>query len=55
LGDAILDIIVVIAIFEENLNRLHKSILQIKAMLVNADLLAFLCLKVSLMQDAIYI
>jgi hypothetical protein len=47
--------IVVIAIFEENLNCLYKSMSQIKAALANADLLAFLYLKVSLIQNAVYI
>jgi dsRNA-specific ribonuclease len=55
LGDAVLDMIVVTAIFEENPNCSHGSMSQIKAALVNADLLAFLCLEVSMMQDAVHI
>lgn len=55
LGDAVLDIIVVTAVFEENPNCEHGSMSQIKAALVNAYLLALLCLEVSLMQDAVHI
>jgi hypothetical protein len=47
--------IVVTAIFEENPNCSHRSMSQIKAALVNADLLAFLCLEVSLTQNAVHI
>ncbi|KAH6702790.1 hypothetical protein BKA61DRAFT_494778, partial [Leptodontidium sp. MPI-SDFR-AT-0119] len=48
LGDAVLNIIIVTAIFEENPNCSHKNISQIKAALINADLLVFLYLEVSL-------
>ena len=55
LGDAVLDMIVVTAIFEEKPNCSHGSMSQIKAAIVNANLLAFLCLEVSLTQDAVHI
>jgi hypothetical protein len=47
--------IVVIAIFKENPNCSYRGMSQIKVALVNADLLAFFYLEVSLMQDAVQI
>ena len=53
LGDAVLDVIVVTVLFEHNLALSQGKMSAMKAALVNADFLAFLCMDVSLMQDTV--
>ena len=53
LGDAVLDIIVVSLLFEHNSKWSHGDMTAMKAALVNADLLAFLCMETSLWQETI--
>jgi dsRNA-specific ribonuclease len=48
LGDAVLDMIVVLALAESKPDLSHGDMTAIKAALVNANLLGFLCMKVSL-------
>jgi dsRNA-specific ribonuclease len=55
LGDAVLDIIVVTELFEHNPDLSHGDMTSIKAALVNADLLAFLCMEISCAQDTVEI
>jgi dsRNA-specific ribonuclease len=53
LGDAVLDIIVVPVLFEHKSDYSHGEMTSIKAALVNAELLAFLCMEYSLVQDTV--
>jgi dsRNA-specific ribonuclease len=53
LGDAVLDIIVVSVLWEHKSDCSHGDMTAIKAALVNAELLAFLCMEYSLVQDTI--
>jgi len=55
LGDAVLDMVVVSTIFKHNQAYSHGDMTQMKAALVNADLLAFLCLELSLIKDTVNI
>ncbi len=51
MGDAVLDMIVVSVLFEQYPDHSHGQMTLIKAALVNADPLAFLCIDLALMQD----
>ena len=53
LGDAVLDVIVVSLFFEHNSDWSHCDMTAMKAALVNAELLAFLCMGTSLVQETI--
>jgi dsRNA-specific ribonuclease len=55
LGDAVLDMVVVLALVESKPDLSHGDMTAIKAALVNANLLGFLCMEVSLEQDAVII
>jgi dsRNA-specific ribonuclease len=55
LGDAVLDMVVVSTIFKHNQVYSHGDMTQMKAALVNADFLAFLCLELSIIEDTVNI
>lgn len=55
LGDAVLDIVVVLALAESKPDLSQGEMTAIRAALVNADMLGFLCMEVSLEQDAVII
>ena len=55
LGDAVLDMIVVSVLSKHKPHRSHGDMTLIKAALVNADLLAFFCMELSIISDVINI